>query len=65
MKILMIHNEYAAISGEEVEFYDINSLLRDHGHISELYTRSSTEIERMKLGRVCAFRNVEIGPHLG
>jgi glycosyltransferase involved in cell wall biosynthesis len=55
MKILMIHNEYAATSGEEVEFYGIVSLLRDHGHVVETYTRSSAEIERMKLGRVSAF----------
>jgi glycosyltransferase involved in cell wall biosynthesis len=55
MKILMIHNEYGAISGEEVEFYGIVSLLRDHSHIVELYTRSSAEIARMKLGRIRAF----------
>jgi glycosyltransferase involved in cell wall biosynthesis len=55
MKILMIHNEYAAISGEEVEFYGIASLLRERGHMVELYTRSSAEIERMTFGKARAF----------
>jgi glycosyltransferase involved in cell wall biosynthesis len=55
MKILMIHNEYAAISGEEIEFYGIASLLRKRGHMVELYTRSSAEIERMKIGKARAF----------
>jgi len=51
----MIHNEYAAISGEEVEFYHIINILRAHGHEIELYTRSSSEVEKKPFGKIKAF----------
>jgi len=55
VKILLIHNEYGAPSGEEIEFYGMADVLRDHGHIIRTYTRSSADIKRMKLGSVRAF----------
>ena len=55
MKILMIHNEYAAPSGEETEFFGIVNVLRDHGHNIRTYTRTSVELGRIKLGLARAF----------
>jgi glycosyltransferase involved in cell wall biosynthesis len=55
MKILMIHNEYAAPSGEEIQFYHIVKVLKAHGHEIKLYTRNSAEIESKAFGRLKAF----------
>src|SRR5438105_7220189 len=55
MRFLMIHNEYGAPSGEEIQFYLINRLLRENGHEVKLFTRSSAEIPAMPLGRLRAF----------
>jgi len=55
MKILMIHNEYGALSGEEVQFYNIADLLAERGHEVGFYVRSSAEVYRMKLGLFHAF----------
>jgi glycosyltransferase involved in cell wall biosynthesis len=51
----MIHNDYAAPSGEEVQFYNIARLLTQRGHQVQLYTRSSAEIFHMRLGKLRAF----------
>ena len=45
MKILMIHNDYGAPSGEETEFRQISDLLTKKGHRVDLYTRSSCEFD--------------------
>jgi hypothetical protein len=58
MKI-SIHNEYAAINGEEIEFYGIVALLREHGHTVELYTRSSARIEKMTFGKARILANLQ------
>ena len=55
MKILMIHNEYAAISGEEVQFYNIADILKKNGHDVLLYTRSSFEVGGRIGGKIRAF----------
>jgi glycosyltransferase involved in cell wall biosynthesis len=55
MKVLMIHNEYAAVSGEEVQFYHIAGILRKNKHNVELYTRSSAEIGKKLFDKVKAF----------
>lgn len=55
MKILMIHNEYAAVSGEEIQFYHIADILRKNKHEVQLYTRSSAEIEKKIFGKIQSF----------
>lgn len=55
MKILMIHNEYAAVSGEEIQFYQIADILRKNKHEVQLYTRSSAEIEKKIFGKIKSF----------
>lgn len=55
MKFLMIHNDYGAPSGEEIQFYHIQRLLEENGHQVKLFTRSSAEIPAMTLGHLRAF----------
>jgi glycosyltransferase involved in cell wall biosynthesis len=55
MKILMIHNEYAAVSGEEIQFYHIADILRTNKHEVQLYTRSSVGIEKKTFGKIKSF----------
>ena len=55
MRILMIHNEYGIFTGEEAVVYSISELLRERGHAVSMFTRSSTEIPKMRLGKVRAF----------
>jgi glycosyltransferase involved in cell wall biosynthesis len=55
MRFLMMHNDYGAHSGEEVQFYLIARLMRENGHEVKLFTRSSTEIPAMPLGNLRAF----------
>jgi len=55
MKILMIHNEYAAVSGEEIQFYHIADTLRTNKHEVQLYTRSSAGIEKKTFGKIKSF----------
>jgi len=55
MKILMIHNEYAAVSGEEIQFYHIADILRKNKHEVQLYTRSSAGIEKKTFGKIKSF----------
>ena len=55
MKALVIHNEYGAVSGEEVELDSLVRLLRGRGHEVSTYTRSSVEIPSMLLGKPRAF----------
>jgi glycosyltransferase involved in cell wall biosynthesis len=44
MHILLAHNEYGVMSGEEQSFRDLAGLLTDHGHKVSWFLRSSTEI---------------------
>ena len=55
MKFLMIHNDYGAPSGEEIQFYHIRKLLEDNGHETKVFTRSSEEIPAMLFGKLRAF----------
>lgn len=53
-KFLLIHNQYAAPSGEEVEFARIGKVLIDRGHAVHSYTRTSSEVAEKALGRLQA-----------
>jgi glycosyltransferase involved in cell wall biosynthesis len=55
MKFLMVHNDYGAPSGEEIQFYLIKDLLERNGHEVRVYSRSSAEIPAMALGKLRAF----------
>ncbi len=55
MKVLVIHNEYGRVSGEEISLYGLVGLFRDHGHEVSTYLRSSAEIPSMRLGKPRAF----------
>ncbi len=55
MRILMIHNKYAARSGEEVQFDAIAQLLAERGHEVSLYTKSSEGILHSAAGKMVAF----------
>ncbi len=53
-KFLLVHNEYGAPSGEEVEFFRIGKLLVDHGHAVHTYRRTSSKVTETVLGRLKA-----------
>lgn len=55
MRVLVVHNDYAAFSGEEAYLEMLESLLLEHGHEVLRFRRSSGEIEEMKFGRLLAF----------
>ena len=55
MKVLIVHNEYGAYSGEEAAVDALRSVLTERGHEAFLYTRGSREIESMRLGKTRAF----------
>jgi glycosyltransferase involved in cell wall biosynthesis len=55
MKFLMVHNDYGAPSGEEVQFDHIQELLESHGHTIQSFRRGSNEIPAMALGNIRAF----------
>ena len=55
MKILFVHNEYAAFSGEENSIRELTAMLREGGHEVELFTKSSSEIGGSFRNRVGAF----------
>jgi len=55
LRVLIVHNEYGAYSGEEA-IVDMGSrLLAQRGHQLFRLSRSSTEIPKMRLGRIRAF----------
>ncbi len=54
MRILIVHNEYGAYSGEEAVVEANARLLAEHGHEVLRFTRSSGEIPGMALGRTRA-----------
>lgn len=53
-KFLLIHNEYAAPSGEEVEFHRIGKLLADRGYAVHRYNPTSRELAESAFGRLKA-----------
>jgi glycosyltransferase involved in cell wall biosynthesis len=53
-KFLLVHNEYGALSGEEVEFSRIGKLLVDHGHAVHTYSRTSSKVTETVVGRLKA-----------
>jgi glycosyltransferase involved in cell wall biosynthesis len=55
MKIAMIHNEYAAFSGEEAMFYRIAELLQSRGHEVVQFVRSSQDIGHSLVNKASAF----------
>ncbi len=55
MNIALVHNRYAVDSGEETVVENIADLISAHGHDVALFTRSSSEISTMLLGRARAF----------
>lgn len=55
MRVCIVHNSYARPSGEEVSVQLLRDLLEGHGHDVTMLSRSSAEIERMRLGRARAF----------
>ncbi len=55
MKILLIHNQYAKLSGEEVVVKSIENVLRQNDHDVSCYFRSSAELEKMPFGKTRAF----------
>jgi len=55
MKILMVHNEYGRLSGEEIVVNGVRRLLGEHGHKVISFIRSSAEIETMRWGKARAF----------
>lgn len=59
----MIHNEYAAPSGEEIQFNHIVDILRSHDHDIYIYRRNSDEIERMTFGKLRAFMGGIYNPY--
>lgn len=54
MKILYIHNEYGALSGEEHASRELVALLEEHGHEVKWFIRSSEEITNV-WGKIKAF----------
>lgn len=55
MRILQLHNHYGSHSGESTVLDVHASLLKSHGHAVSAYTRSSIELESMRLGKARAF----------
>jgi glycosyltransferase involved in cell wall biosynthesis len=55
MKVLLVHNEYGKVSGEEVVVRSLRQLLEEHGHNTPTYFRSSAEIMGSALGAAKAF----------
>jgi glycosyltransferase involved in cell wall biosynthesis len=55
VRVTLVHNEYARLSGEDVMIRSIARTLSDYGHEVSLFLRSSSEIDRTPFGRVRAF----------
>ena len=55
MRILLIHNHYGSHSGESTVLEVHRQLLSQRGHDVRSYTRSSVELESMRMGEVRAF----------
>ena len=55
IRILVIHNHYQQLGGEQVAVEAQVSLLRERGHEVILYTRDNTEIEHYELSQKVSF----------
>lgn len=55
MKILVVHNKYGRLSGEEVVVQNIQKLLMEKGHDVINYFRESAELESLVFGSFRAF----------
>jgi len=55
MRILQIHNHYGSHSGESTVLEVHRQLLSQRGHDVRSYTRSSVELESMRMGEIRAF----------
>lgn len=55
MKILIVHNAYGRISGEEIVIDSLVRLLQSRGVSITRFSRSSAEIEATRLGKISAF----------
>lgn len=55
MKILIVHNAYGQISGEDVVVNNLAALLEQRGITVKWFSRSSAEIEETMLGKIPAF----------
>jgi glycosyltransferase involved in cell wall biosynthesis len=55
MRVCLIHNRYGSFSGEEAVVEATAHLLRRKGHEVIEFTRSSADIEQMRLGKARAF----------
>ena len=55
MKILIVHNSYARISGEEIVIDNLVALLKVRGIAIARFSRSSAEIENKRLKKISAF----------
>lgn len=54
MRVLFVHNDYAARSGEEIAAEGLAGLLTEHGHEVFWFRRSSSEISESTAGRAKA-----------
>jgi glycosyltransferase involved in cell wall biosynthesis len=54
-KVLMVHNEYGQLSGEEIVVRSTSKMLEEHGHRVIPFIRSSAEISGMAFGKLRAF----------
>lgn len=57
MRILFVHNDYYKPSGEEHSVSRLVAILRERGHVVNLYKRSSVELDEEKFGLVRAAIN--------
>jgi glycosyltransferase involved in cell wall biosynthesis len=55
VQILIVHNEYGKVSGEEIAVRSLQKLLAERGHQISTYFRSSAEIADDGLGKAKAF----------
>jgi len=62
-RILVIHNEYGAVSGEEIALGHVVDTLKERGHELRRYSRSSAEIDHMLLGKPRALLTGIFNPH--
>src|SRR5579863_5330656 len=61
MRILLLHNRYRALGGEERAVADIADLLVRRGHTVERLERSSTDVSRARAARSLLEGGVETG----
>lgn len=55
MKLLLVHNEYGRVSGEEIAVRALRNVLESRGHRVDVYFRSSAEIGQSWSGQAKAF----------